>query len=329
MHYRNFHLILVICMLFFSTQNVVKGAEPVPYLVRDINTQISAGSEIMTYMEAGANSYFISSGGSQAGLWKTDGTPDGTIFLKPLYTDFQQYWDYEPLAGVLDGIVFFEACDLAPLNSSHGCELWKTDGTSAGTVMAADLTPGEKSSNPRNFNIMGGILFFVTNDGLWGLDAANSVPGLVIGVSSQTGLISFDSRVWILGDRLYFTATDTEHGRELWVSDGTPAGTKVLFDLIPGSGGSYPKPLLAQNGRLYFTAMDENSGFELWIYDQNLGSLTRSSDVNAYSWDALSEVQLMGNFIFFRSCEHYSVGKNFSLMAKLPDLCLINPRSGS
>ena len=43
------------------------------------------------------------------------------------------------------------------------------------------------------------------------------------------------------GGRLFFSNRDTAHGEELWVSDGTVAGTRMLTDLNPGAGE--PRPL--------------------------------------------------------------------------------------
>ena len=42
---------------------------------------------------------------------------------------------------------------------------------------------------------------------------------------------------WLeFGFGLYFVATNGIHGRELWVTDGTPAGTRLAHDLVPGPG---------------------------------------------------------------------------------------------
>jgi ELWxxDGT repeat protein len=37
-----------------------------------------------------------------------------------------------------------------------------------------------------------------------------------------------------------FTADDGQHGREVWLSDGTEGGTRLLLDFHPGPGGSQP-----------------------------------------------------------------------------------------
>ena len=42
---------------------------------------------------------------------------------------------------------------------------------------------------------------------------------------------------------LFFTADDGTNGRELWISDGTTAGTVMLKDINPGAAGSSPSNL--------------------------------------------------------------------------------------
>src|SRR5262245_55228524 len=49
---------------------------------------------------------------------------------------------------------FFAASD-----PDHGRELWKTNGTAAGTVLVKDINPGGSSSNPFNLTVIGRTLF--------------------------------------------------------------------------------------------------------------------------------------------------------------------------
>ena len=55
--------------------------------------------------------------------------------------------------------------------------------------------------------------------------------------------------------------------QELWVSDGTQAGTVRVVDLAPGPRGSSPSRLTPVGDRLLFAADDGRSGQELWLTD--------------------------------------------------------------
>ena len=70
-----------------------------------------------------------------------------------------------------------------------------------------------------------------------------------------------------VGDTVFFSATDGSHGRELWVTDGTPEGTRLVRDIRPGAAGSTPRSLTRVGERLYFSADDGSHGRELWMSD--------------------------------------------------------------
>ena len=53
---------------------------------------------------------------------------------------------------------------------SHGFELWKSDGTSGGTVMVKDIDPGATGSIPSYLTNVNGTLFFAANDGTHGYE---------------------------------------------------------------------------------------------------------------------------------------------------------------
>src|SRR5262245_4467811 len=55
-------------------------------------------------------------------------------------------------------------------DSVHGEELWKSDGTTAGTVLVKELVAGPSGSFPSNLTAVGGILFFSANDGPGGTE---------------------------------------------------------------------------------------------------------------------------------------------------------------
>jgi ELWxxDGT repeat protein len=83
------------------------------------------------------------------------------------------------------------------------------------------------------------------------------------------------------GNRLFFTATDGVHGRELWRSDGTGAGTALVYDATPGPNGSGPSDLTDVGGKVFFTAHDGVHGRELWKSDGTRTGTMLVKDINA------------------------------------------------
>jgi ELWxxDGT repeat protein len=69
--------------------------------------------------------------------------------------------------------------------------------------------------------------------------------------------------VFVVGDRLFFKArrkAPAGDGEELWVSDGTAAGTHIVEDVYPGPQGSHPRDFVDLGGVLLFTAIDGETG---------------------------------------------------------------------
>src|SRR5262249_34349329 len=87
---------------------------------------------------------------------------------------------------------------------------------------------------------------------------------------------------------LYFVADDGVHGRELWQTDGTAAGTMLVQDIAPGPLSSDPIALTLGSGTLFFSASDGVHGRELWKAGGTVS--VQASPVTATAGQAFSGV---------------------------------------
>ena len=65
------------------------------------------------------------------------------------------------------------------------------------------------------------------------------------------------------GGKILFSAYNAGFGTELWITDGTAAGTAMVADINP-AGSSSPANFTVVDGVAYFTATDGVTGVELW-----------------------------------------------------------------
>jgi len=164
----------------------------------------------------------------------------------------------------VNGSVFFSAA-----SSGTDVELWKSDGTSAGTQLLADVRPGAAGSYPQELINVNGTLFFTalsaTGDReLWKSDGTSNGTVLVRDINPLGS--SGPSLLANINGLLFFRADDGANGSELWRSDGTSAGTVLVRD-INTTGSAAPSSFAEANGRLFFTATAATLGTELWASD--------------------------------------------------------------
>jgi ELWxxDGT repeat protein len=76
---------------------------------------------------------------------------------------------------------------------------------------------------------------------------------------------SWPSHLTAAGGRLFFAALDELHGAELWESDGTASGTRMVQDIAPQLASSNPVDLTSVGDKLFFAADDGIRGRELWV----------------------------------------------------------------
>lgn len=230
---------------------------------------------------SGGNLYFrarVSGTNQGRELWKTDGTATGTRFLKDIQSG-NTSGAFSPMAD-LNGLFVFIADD-----GIHGLELWKSDGTSTGTVLLKDIRSGTSSSGIRSSAILGSSLLFAANDKthgneLWKSDGTEAGTVLVKDIISGGNSSVSNTEIIAFAGAVYFMANDGNHlnGWELWTSDGTESGTKLVKDINP-NGPSYIADMVTMGSHFYFVADDGQNGRELWKSDGSASGTVLVSDI--------------------------------------------------
>src|SRR5262249_35681880 len=145
----------------------------------------------------------------------------------------------------VNGTVFFSAND-----GVNGTELWKSDGTAGGTVMAAEILPGVESGKPRDLLSDGNVLYFAA------LDQTHGYELWVLADNQAPAITSAASTVFTKGAAGSFAVSATGFPNPAITEVGTlPSG--VTFDTsngvlsgtpAAGTAGTYPLTFSASNG---------------------------------------------------------------------------------
>ena len=234
-------LLLVLANLAFA-QSAKKKATPhlKPFLVEDIYPG-KTGSEPSNLVNFKGRLLFGANHpkfGEE--LWRSIGTRSGTRLVKDIDPGplvIKKMEKTETGSSAPDSVlrtkkwIYFQATTV-----KYGEELWKSDGTEKGTKLVKDINTVPGNSNP--------------ND-----------KGDAINRSAEV------EKLYVVGKTLYFRASDGKHGVELWKTDGTESGTKLVKDINTGRGDSDPDQLTAYRGVLLFRADDGVHGSEMWGSD--------------------------------------------------------------
>ena len=131
---------------------------PGTYLVADVLPCILTSS-VAFITAINSQLYFTAYGGETHGveLWTSDGTMGGTYIIKDIRPGANSGMSTatDPEFTLLNNEIFFVAED-----GTTGDELWKTNGTSAGTMLVANIANGNNYSLPEQLVVMKGVLYF-------------------------------------------------------------------------------------------------------------------------------------------------------------------------
>lgn len=229
------------------------------------------------FLNLGGVLYFIArDSANDPQLWKSDGTTAGTIKLtnnssgvaRAIVAGSAMYYiDFQDILWRLDGTVARNLFQNQPFNQFHflftsgstlffygttfdyGTELWKTDGTTAGTVLVKDINPGPESSSPQRAVKAGTKHYFIASDGihgfeLWSTEGTSATTVLVKDVNPGTESSNI-VELTAVGSTLFFDNVDG-----LWKSNGTDESTVRIHETTSGRH----EHLTNVSGKLFFSA---------------------------------------------------------------------------
>lgn len=199
------------------------------------------------------------------GFWVTDGTTDGTVML--VEEDHEgNHFDPKYILNMGDYMIMVNGADW---------DLWRSDGTTAGTTLIKELVNAGAQNNQGKFFIdYKGIALFVgaeqIDDGeLWRSDGTESGTYEVINLGDNEAFIPLVPRKKVLfKDLVYYIGGTNDTGFQLYKTDGTLGGTEEISKIDEWENGQvyFQSDLVATDNFIFFTA-GRAFNRQLWVSD--------------------------------------------------------------
>lgn len=266
----------------------------VPQLLADVSPG-SSDPEHLTFV--GNQLFFVADDGAGRGLFVFD---VATFALRKLRVLAVRAEASGPAAFVLGAQLLLIADD-----GARGPELWRSDGTVAGTQLVTELEPGPG----------GGLLVGATllgNEVVFALRTPHTLPvrtllvrtdGTAVGTQvvtrSDQGGPEIRGVLVTAGPQIYFAGSvGAVPDYELWRSDGTASGTGLVVDWDPGAG-SFVGNLIALGNRVAYVARIPSYGEEPVLSDGTaLGSRIVDVQVLVGRGSAPNHLTAMGGDVY-------------------------------
>lgn len=192
-----------------------------------------------------------------------------------------------------------------------GSELWKSDGTTNGTVSIKQFQ-NVGFAQQMKLIVGGSHMYFFANDGtngfeLWKSDGTTNGTVLLkdINPNGDSFQGAYQVLIWA-NNTFFFTADNGTNGVELWKSDGTEVGTSMIKDINPGAQGSTPQFGIYHNGELFFDASNGVVSRELFKSDGTEAGTVLVKDIS----QSVVNPSLPGSFFVYNN-ELYFIARPF------------------
>jgi ELWxxDGT repeat protein len=214
--------------------------------------------------------------------------------------------DFTPIPNIeenLDFAILDQNLIFTGYDNAHAFEVWKSDGTVAGTAIIKDISQGNSYS--------AGFLSVNANTFFGSVEDANEFlkPFVSNGTTAGTFRLAdirvnypfYTNQIFTnINGTLFFEAYEPTNGYELWKTNGTIAGTVLLKDINPGANSSSPSSFCNANGTLFFSASDNINGNELWKSDGTVAGTVLVKDITIGTDDSEPRNLIyMNGFVYF------------------------------
>lgn len=277
---KKYLILLLFTLLFHATFSQFK-------LLKDINTEPNTKGSIPSQLIKLGDKVIFAAYKSTTGqeLWITDGTENGTKLIKDIWPGTAKS-SISNLTRVGDW-VYFLADD-----GDNDEQLWKTDGTSFGTKM---ITSASYYGIDDLFNMNGSLYFNAYYEGNPSLYKTDPITDSITKVFPEKGY-----NYEVMNGQIFFDMWYGSDGSELWISDGTESGTRLLKDINPGYRHSSPFNITKVSEIVFFTADDRDHGEELWKSDGTEEGTVIVKDIRPGSYSSsIKHLVAAGDLLYF------------------------------
>ena len=212
-------------------------------------------------------------------IYRTDGTGNGTQMLE------EAPYEFDILVGTAEAIAYTTPQYGQPDNKEL---VMRNHATDAKQLYRRDEIPNMIVGGAR---LHGDKLYMGAYAG--GNSAAGTEPyvfssatkamTLLRDINPGSGEGSHPYGFTALGSKHLFYANTSTFGYELWITDGTAAGTVIVKDIFPGVAGSAPSDITTNGSKAYFCAENATGNKELWVTNGTTAGTIKLKEINPSS----------------------------------------------
>lgn len=251
----------------------------------------------LNFSEWNGEVYFTSftnyqDGSFQTELWKSDGTESGTVMVKGFSGDPELLNGWPGQFTPVDGSLYFVIWKRPYVSAATVTdELWKTDGTEAGTVKVKTIVTSNWKGIVSLRRSGDGVCFLAVSQSeysnqfsLWRSDGTEQG-------TAPADLTTFDSWFGDSGGELmpydgkFYLVANGPAGLGLYVTDGTAGGTSLVLG-HPYGWGYHSLPYLSSADGLYFQVSNSLGGYEIWKTDGTTAGTRLFQDIETGTNDS-------------------------------------------